>query len=90
MDLTESTTHSFIVKIWIEETAQEAGRATWRGHITHVPDNERRYLRDLDDVGVFIATYLEAMGLKLGWRWRLRRWLRRHRPLVRPRPSSGS
>jgi hypothetical protein len=72
----ESTTHSFIVKVWLEETAQEAGRATWRGYITHVP-GERRYLHDLDDVTSFIAVYLETMGLDLGWRWRLRRWLRR-------------
>lgn len=79
MTRSEATTHSFIVKIWIEETAQEAGRATWRGHITHVPSKERRYLHDLDDVTNVIVIYLEAMGLEPGWRWRLRRWLRRRR-----------
>lgn len=84
----ESTTHSFIVKVWLEETAQEAGEATWRGYITHVP-GERRYLHDLDDVTGFIGIYLETMGLKLGWRWRLRRWLKRRWP-HRSRPSSGS
>lgn len=87
MDLTESTTQSFIIKIWIEETVQEAGRATWRGHITHVPSNERRYVRDLDDVTAVIGTYLDAMGLELGWRWRLQRWLRR-RWLDRSTPGS--
>jgi hypothetical protein len=76
MDLTESNTHSFIVKVWLEEGAK-AGQVTWRGHITHVPGGEQRYLRDLDDITTFIAAYLERMGLRLGIRWRIRQWLKR-------------
>lgn len=75
MDLLESHTHSFIVKIWLEETAEEAGRATWRGHITHVPSGERRYLKDLDGIAAFVVPYLEGMGVKPKVHWRLRRWL---------------
>lgn len=77
MDLLESNTYSFIVKIWLEETVEEAGRATWRGHITHVPGGERRYLKDLDDVPAFMAPYLERMGVKFGIRWRVSNWLGR-------------
>jgi hypothetical protein len=66
MNQYESNTHSFIVKIWLEETAEEAGQATWRGHITHVSDGERRYLKDLDGITAFIAPHLEQMGVKLG------------------------
>jgi hypothetical protein len=77
MDLLEFNTHSFIVKVWLEETAEEAGRAVWRGHITHVPSGERRYLKALDDITAFIAPYLEKMGVKLGLFWRARRWLKR-------------
>ena len=62
MDLHES--HSFIVKVWLEESLEEAGEATWRGHITHVPGHERRYLHTLDDVVDFIGPYLERMGVK--------------------------
>jgi len=65
MDLPESNTHSFVIKVWLEETAEEAGRATWRGHITHVPSGERRYLKDLDDITAFIASYLKGMGIEL-------------------------
>ena len=36
------STLSFIVRIWVEETAEESGRSSWRGHITHVPSGERR------------------------------------------------
>lgn len=75
MDLLESNTHSFIIKIWLEETVEEAGRAMWRGHITHVPDSERRYLKNLDGISAFITPYLHEMGVKLAMRWRVWQWL---------------
>lgn len=62
MDPTESL--SFIVKIWLEETTEEAEEAAWRGHITHVPSQERRYLQTLDDAVDFVAPYLERLGVK--------------------------
>ena len=60
MDLSESNTHSFVVKIWLEDEAQ----VRWRGHITHVPGGERRYVDDLGEIPDFIAPYLEAMGVQ--------------------------
>jgi hypothetical protein len=75
LDLYESNTHAFIVKIWLEETAQEAGRATWRGHITHVPSGERRYVKYMREIVAFIAGYLEKMGVDR--RWRVCRWFDR-------------
>jgi hypothetical protein len=68
-------THSFIVKIWLEETVEEAGRAVWRGHITHVPSRERRYIQALEDIPAFIVPYLQRMGVKPGARLRLKGWL---------------
>ena len=65
MEPTEPHTHSFIVKIWLEETLEEDGRAIWRGHITHVPSGERLYLQDLDTIRLFIEPYLEMMGVNL-------------------------
>ena len=61
----ESNMHPFIVKIWLEEMAQEAGQATWRGHITHVPSGKRRYIQDLDDIIAFITPYLRQMGVEM-------------------------
>jgi hypothetical protein len=84
MDLIEFNTHSFIVKIWLEETAEEAGQARWRGHITHVPSGERRYVQDLDDIAAFIAPYLEKMGVKLGMEQRFGEF-----HLLFPTPTSG-
>ena len=75
----ETDIQSFVVRIWLEETAAEAGRVTWRGHITQVPSGERRYLKDLDGVTAFIATYLRRMGVQIGPLPRVRRWLGRRR-----------
>jgi hypothetical protein len=77
VDATESSAHSFIVKVWLEETAEEAGKATWRGYITHVPGDERHYLQDLERIPAIITPYLEQMGVKLGMLWRVRCWLNR-------------
>ncbi len=61
MDLEEfeADTHSFIIKVWSEESGEESGQAEWRGHITHVLSGERRYLRDLAEITEFILPYLE-------------------------------
>ena len=75
--LDEPNAQSFIVKVWVEERAEEAGRGVWRGHITHVLGHERHYLKNLGEIEDFIAPYLESMGVKLGVRWRMRRWLKR-------------
>ncbi len=65
MEPAESNTQSFIIKIWLEEADEETGRGLWRGHITHVPSGERRYLQDLDAILLFIKPYLKTMGVKL-------------------------
>lgn len=77
MDSLEATSHPFVIRIWLEERAQEAHGATWRGHITHVPSGERRYLQSLDDMASFVAPYLESMGIKPSLWWRVRQGLKR-------------
>jgi hypothetical protein len=74
--LSDYAPYSFIIKVWIEETAEEAGQATWRGHITHVPGGERRYIDSMDDIIAFISLYLEGMGVQFGLRGRASRWLK--------------
>ena len=77
MDESESAAQSFVVRVWVEERAGQTGQGVWRGHITHVPGDNRRYLKSLDEIGDYLTPYLEAMGVKPGMRWRRRRWLRR-------------
>jgi hypothetical protein len=71
----ETQRRSFIVRVWLEETAEEAGQAAWRGSVTSVPNGDQHYIQDLDDIPGLIAPYLEKMGIKLKKRRRLQRWL---------------
>lgn len=77
MDDSGSDTQSFIVRVWVEDRAEEADQGTWRGQITHVSNGNRRYLKNLNEIPDFIAPYLEAMGMKPGMYWQMRRWLKR-------------
>jgi hypothetical protein len=56
------TGHSFVIRMWPEETAVEPGAIIWRGHITHVPGGERRYFQDLDALRQFIQPYQGNMA----------------------------
>jgi len=76
MDLYEYNTHPFVIKIWLEQEAAQGRRATWRGHLTHVPSGARHYFGRLSEIALLIAPYLEQMGVSLGPRWQIRRWLR--------------
>ncbi len=67
-DSFESVTHSFVVRIWLEEDDQ----ARWRGHITHVPSGERQYVERLADIVDFIGQYVD--GMRLGRTSRFARW----------------
>lgn len=69
--------HSFIIKLWLEQTSEEDGPVTWHGYITHVPSGRRRYLKDLDGIKAFVTPYFEAVGVKDGMRHRVKRWLKR-------------
>jgi hypothetical protein len=79
MDQSESKTHAFIVRIRMEQTIEESGRALWHGRIIHVPSGEQSSIRDLHEIPLFIVPYLEQMGIRVGVYWRTRRWLGRRR-----------
>lgn len=55
----EERSHTFIVKIWLEEEATEAKPPLWRGHVTHVADGEKAYLQNTRHLVAFINRYLE-------------------------------
>jgi hypothetical protein len=77
MDSLEPDAQSFIVKVWVEDGSETGNQAVLRGHITHVSSQERQYLKNLSEIEDFIAPHLEEMGVKLGVRWRVRRWFNR-------------
>ena len=74
MAQTESNTHSFIVKIWLENVSETTGMVKWRGRISHVPEQTSLHFENLSAIAAFIAPYLERMGTDPGIGWR--RWLK--------------
>jgi hypothetical protein len=59
----ESTTHTFVLKVWVEEIMEESNRARWRGRITHVLNGDYIYFEDLETLHNFIKTYLDKLNL---------------------------
>ena len=57
--LPENTIHSFVIKIWVEDVTKKS-QVVWRGHITHIPSQRRRYFYDYISLQQFIETYLQA------------------------------
>ena len=76
MDLFEADTHSFVIKIWLEETAVDVGQVVWRGQITHVPSKQQSYFMKLEDIPLFILPHMKTMGVQPEWRWRMQFWLK--------------
>ena len=60
----EENTHAFVVRVWLEPRELEGAAPEWRGVIEHVPSGERRYLRDLDEIQVFIVHFLDKIEVK--------------------------
>ncbi len=65
MELPEYTNQSFVIRIWLEELAEETGDVNWRGHITHIPSNERLFFENPHDIVAFVVSYLEAVRIRL-------------------------
>lgn len=54
--------HSFIVRMWLEQSEENTGPAIWRGRITHIPGNEHHYFIDTSNIAMFINSYLKEKG----------------------------
>lgn len=61
MELIETRIHSFVIRLWLEETNAEAGVFQWRGHITHIPSNQHRYFDKLKEMKQFVKQFLGSM-----------------------------
>jgi hypothetical protein len=59
-DPPQSDTHSFVLRVWIEDRCDTSGAVRWRGSITHVTSGRTRYFEDLTDMCAFITSHMEA------------------------------
>ena len=63
-DETNSEAHilSFIVRVWREETMPDQHQGGLRGHITPIPNNQRHYFSDIQEIPTFITAYFQAQS----------------------------
>lgn len=61
---TQQAVMSFIVKIWLEQNAEELPQQRWHGYIVQVPAGRRMYLHRLGDISPFIQRHLHHPVLK--------------------------
>ena len=59
----QASAQSFLVRVWLEDIASDDGAATWRGHITELPDGRPLYFEELERMSEVIAARLRAMGV---------------------------
>lgn len=59
MDTFETSTQSFIVKIWVEEPSPGEVDVSWCGHITHVISGERFCFESLEQIREIMDLFLE-------------------------------
>lgn len=71
----EPEAQSFVIKLWLEAQEDRHSRRNWRGYISHVPSNQRRYVKRLDEISDFVAEHLMKEGVDLGWWWKFRHGL---------------
>lgn len=54
----EPEAQTFLIRVWMEDSANGTAGHMWRGHITHLPDEQRRYIQSFAEIEEFIDGYL--------------------------------
>lgn len=65
-ELFEQANHCFTIDLWRERPSSAAHAAVWRGRITHIPSNSRRYVQTLDEITAFIVSTLGEIEQESG------------------------
>ncbi|MBE2198361.1 MAG: hypothetical protein IAE79_07095 [Anaerolinea sp.] len=60
MNQFEESTESFVVKLWLDDTAESE---QWQGLITHVSSGDRINFQNLAKIKAFIKTYLKPQTI---------------------------
>ena len=77
MDLLENNTHSFVVKISVEEGIEEGEKAKWQGNVMHVATGHNYTFTKWEKMEDFLKSYLEVM-LSSGSKFARNYWWSRH------------
>lgn len=58
------TSHTFIVRLWLEPREIKDAKAIWRGVVEHVASGQRQFLNDLDEIKAFIGNHLKETSIR--------------------------
>lgn len=75
MEPIQPQTHSFIIKVWREESSDAPHTVCWRGQITHVPSGKRHYFTNLWAIPLFLVPFLQGLHTHVALSWQLLSWL---------------
>lgn len=79
IDASDAPLQSFIVRIWVETSAQPGFCAQWRGSVQHVNSGDKRYVDDMEEIVAFFESHLAQHDIqrkpaeRAWWRKLLRR-----------------
>ena len=65
MNSFEANSHSFILRFWVEPREIKDDRPVWRGVVEHVSTGKKMYLKNLEEIKVFINSYLGTIDESL-------------------------
>ena len=75
MEPIKTDTHSFVIKIWLEEPKSRSAPAVWRGRVTHVASGKHFYIDQLNSIAFIISPFLREMEVDLGYGWYFKRFI---------------
>ena len=52
--------HSFVVRIWRENSEDPTQTAVWRGRIRHVQSEKQHYFSEIAEISRVVARYLDT------------------------------
>jgi hypothetical protein len=52
--------HSFVIRIWKENSVDPTQTAVWRGWIRHVQSEKQHYFSDMAEINRVVVRYLET------------------------------
>ena len=59
----QDTSHTFILRFWLEKREIKNAKPIWRGVVEHVASGQCLYIQDLDEIKAFVASHLQEKGI---------------------------
>ena len=85
----ELSSDSLMIRLWLENASNNDGGASWYGRIIHVSGGESRYIKDVGGIVEYLIQFLDRMGARVSWGWRIKSWLIRQKSMRSRNKGTG-